>query len=675
MVQFNFLRTSFFLIGCVCVSSVQAFQDPYLWLENANGADTRDWLLQQRAEFEKYQQSNPHVQEIKTTLQRLDDCDFPKSFVRMGENYFLHRENALYIQEGLEGEPQLLIDVDNIGGDTFFTLSGYVPSPNGQFIAYGLSENGSDWTTWNILDVASKQNHSESTGKSKFSTVCWSSDSLGFYYSCFDDQSIHGVYYHRLGEAQEQDQLIYRDLNNKSHFYIPRLSSDHRYLLIDIITGSMAPNAFLCLDLEHMDVPPMHLIPFDGGTHWFVCNRGSQFYFTTTKDTTKDASCRKLIVVGRENPSIRQDVISEKACVLADVFPLGDYFLISYEEAGCSQLSLFDQNGKEVRNVPLPDKGVVKFWHGRPDSHGTRGFLEGPVLFSFSNFVRPETLYRFDLNATEPSVFRKSKIEVDSNDYSIRQLFYPSKDGTKIPLFIAHKKDLVMDGNTPTLLYGYGGFSMSNLPIYDPMKMAWVQRGGILASASIRGGGEYGTQWHLAGVKEKKQSSIDDLLAAAEWLIENKYTHPKKLALYGFSNSAMLAGACANQRPELFGAVVAKGGVYDMIRYPLFSLGRFWVLEYGNPDESSELDFIKKYSPYHNVMPGTHYPAMLIMVSDMDTRVAPLHSYKYAAALQDAQAGDRKILVRVKHKAGHFTNDIDDDVDVLAFIAEELGKQ
>ncbi|HXX06200.1 MAG TPA: prolyl oligopeptidase family serine peptidase, partial [Candidatus Bathyarchaeia archaeon] len=639
----------------------------YLWLENSNSADTQDWLVEQKARFERYRLSNPYTQEIKMTLQDLDDRDLPKNFVRIGEKYLFHQKNALYIQNGLEKEAQLLLDFDDIKGDSSFTLVGYVPSPNGQLVAYGLSENGSDWTTWNILDIASKQRHSEPTGKTKFSTVCWSSDSLGFYYSCFDDQSIHGVYYHRLGNTQDQDQLIYQDLNNKNYFYIPRISSDRRYLLIDIITGSMAPNSFLCLDLEHLG-SSLNLIPFDGSTYWFICNRGSKFYFTTTKD----ASYRKLIVVDVEDPTSRQDIISEKNCLLADVVSIDNYFLVSYEEAACSKLSLFDHDGKEVRKVPLPDIGVVRFWHGHPDSHGTRDFLEGPVLFSFSNFIRPYTLYRFDLSVGEPIVSRKSQIEVDSDDYSIRQIFYSSKDGTKIPLFIAHKKDLVIDGNTPTMLYGYGAFSQPNLPVYNYMKMAWLQRGGILASASIRGGGEYGTKWHLAGVKEKKQNSIDDLLAAADWLIGNKYTSPNKLVLYGFSNSAMLTAACANQRPEMFGAIVVIGGIYDMIRYPLFSLGRFWVLEYGNPDDPTELDFIKKYSPYHNINPGIHYPSMLIMVSDMDTRVVPLHSYKYAAALQKTQAGEGEILLRVKHKAGHFADDIEDAVDMLAFIMKEL---
>jgi len=670
MLRLKLLNIFLFLLSCLCVSHVQAFNDPHLWLENPNLVETKEWLAEQKTRFEKYQQSNFYTQKIKATLQNLEDCDFPKSFVRMGGKYLRHQKNALYIQNELEDAPQLLLDMDKMSEDSSFTLVSYVPSPNNQLIAYGLSENGSDWTTWNILDVASRQSHLESTGKTKFSTVCWSPDSLGFYYSCFDDQSIHGVYYHRLGTNLDQDQLIYQDLNHQNYFYLPRISSDDRYLLIDIITGSMAPNSFLCFDLEHLDSPIVNLIPFDEGTYWFVCNRGSKFYFTTTKD----ASCRKLVMVDLQDPSIKQEIIAETTSLLADVFPIGNDFLVSYQDAAFSKLLLFDCDGKEMRKVPLPDIGVVRFWHGHPDSNGTRGFLEGPVLFSFSNFVQPHTLYRFDVGVNHPSVFIKSKIEVNSDDYSIRQIFYPSKDGTTIPLVIAHKKDLVIDGTTPTLLYGYGGFSMSNLPAYSSMKMAWLQQGGIFASASIRGGGEYGAKWHLEGVKEKKQNSIDDLLAAAEWLFENQYTNPKKLALYGFSNGAMLAGACANQSPETFGAIVAIGGVYDMIRYPLFSLGRFWLQEYGDPSDAKELNFIKKYSPYHNIKLGTHYPPMLMMVSDKDARVAPLHSYKYAAALQNAQSGEGKVLLRLQHKAGHFADDIDDTAEALAFIIKALEK-
>ncbi|HEY2811717.1 MAG TPA: prolyl oligopeptidase family serine peptidase [Rhabdochlamydiaceae bacterium] len=658
-------RVALFLVSCVCFA-----QDHYLWLEDEQGADTQDWLAQQRAKFEEYQQSNPYIQEIKTSLQNLSDADLPKNYVRMGENYLLQKKNALYVQNGLEGEPQLLLEVDKMCGDSSFGLAGFVPSPDGRLVAYGLSENGSDWTRWNVVDVASGQSHAESTGKSKFSTMCWLPDSLGFYYSCFDAQSIHGVYYHRLGDTQEQDELIYCDLNNPSYFYIPRISSDRRYLLIDIITGSMAPNSFLYLDLEQKDVPIRNLIPFDGGTYWFVCNRGSKFYFKTNKD----ASCRKLIVLDIDT-STRQDIIPEKAALLAAVFPIGNSFLISYLEDVWSQLALFDCAGQEIRKIPLLDKGYVNFWHGPPDSHGTRDFQEAdPVLFSFSNFVRPDTLYQFTLGAKEPVVYRKSKVEVDSNDYSIRQIFYPVKDGTKVPMFIVHKKDLVIDGNIPTLLYGYGGFSLSSIPAYNRTRMAWLQKGGIVACANIRGGGEYGSRWHLAGVKEKKQNTIDDLATAAEWLMENGYTNPKKLALYGFSQGAMVAAACANQRPELFGAVVATGGVYDMIRYPLFSLGRFWLLEFGNPDNPTELEFIKKYSPYHNIKSAMRYPSILVATSDMDTRVLPLHSYKYVAALQEAQAGKGEILLRVKHKAGHFAyEDIDHAADMLAFFMKELG--
>jgi prolyl oligopeptidase len=644
----------------------EAYNDRYLWLEDSSSCETKNWLAKQQLKFDSYQQANRYVEKVKATLEDLEESDFPKSYVRIGDKYLLHQKNALYLQNGLEDEPQLLLDIE-----TSFSLVAYVPSPNGELVAYGLSENGSDWTTWHVLDVATATKRLESTGKTKFSTVCWSSDSCGFYYSCFDESDIHGVYYHHLGNAHEQDRLIYRDLEHKSYFYIPRLSSDHRYLMIDIITGSMAPNSFLCLDLEHVESPLINLIPFDGGTHWFVCNRGSKFYFITTTE----APCRKLIALDIQNPTLRHEILPDQSAWLGEVFPIKSYFLVSYLEDGSSRLALYDDEGEEIREIPLPDIGVVKFLHGHPDSHGTRDFVKpGPVLFSFSNFVRPPTLYRFDFHKDEPSIFKKSQIEIDPEDYSVHRIFYPSKDGTRVPLFIVHKKDLELDGKTPTLLYGYGGFCLPNLPIYNQTRMAWLKQGGIIASACIRGGGEYGTKWHLAGVKEKQQNSIDDLIAAAEWLIENQYTTAKKLSLYGFSNSAMLAGACINQRPELFGAVAMVGGVYDMIRYPLFSLGRFWIQEYGNPDEPAELEFIKRYSPYHNVKQERNYPPLLIMTSDMDTRVAPLHSYKYAAALQEAQSGEGKILLRVKHQSGHFADDIDDSADMLAFLMAELQK-
>jgi prolyl oligopeptidase len=661
MTWLSFLSASFFLMGSICFSSIQ---DPYLYLEDGNDVRTKQWLAEQKERVEKYQQSLTDVEPIKAMLERLEDRDFPKSFVRMGDQYLLHQRNALYIQAGLEAEPELLIDLDKEGAAC--TLVGYVPSPNGQKVAYGISENGSDWTSWYLLDINLKQSCLETTGKTKFSSICWSVDSLGFYYSCFDDQAVHGVYYHRVGTTQ--DTLIYQDLEHKSYFYIPRISSDRRYLLIDRITGSMAPNSILCLDLEHLDAPLTELIPFDGGTYWFVCNRGSKFYFTTTKD----AAFRKLIVVDLKNPSLSQEIIAEKNALLADVFPLANHFLVCYEQDAYSQLFLFDYEGRQMRTIPLPDKGVVKFWHGYPDSHGTRILSNSaPVLFSFSNFITPPTLYKFDLDRDEASIFRESRVEVNTDDYSIRQIFYPSKDGTKIPLFLVHKKDLVSDAKTPTLLQAYGGFSASQLPLWDPLKMAWLKSGGMIASASVRGGGEYGTKWHLAGVKEKKQNSIDDLLAAAEWLMQNHYTNPSGLALYGFSNGALLAGACANQRPELFGAIVANVGVYDMLRYPRFSLGRFWKQEYGDPDEPLEFEFIKKYSPYHNVRVDARYPSMLIMTSDLDTRVAPWHSYKYAAALQEAQGG--KILLCVKSNAGHFTRSSTDSATLLAFIMKELG--
>ncbi len=648
--------------------------DPYRWLENSQDPRTQEWLEVQKNRFESYIEANPSRDQIKADLKKFlkfTSYSFPK---HLGDEYLFRKiepsqdQAVLYIQKGLDGTPRVLIDPNELSVNYPVSLTHWVPSPDCTLLAYGLSENGSDWTTWKVLDIATGEDRSDHLEKIKFSGVVWTPDSNGFYYCQYGRKGAHSIYYHALGTSQESDKLIYDDPQNESMTYDLGLTSDGRYLGVSAHSGTSSPNSIFYFDLAADELKPTEIIPSDGSRYHFVSSRGSKFYF----ESNKNAPLWKLIEVDiSQTPCSFQDIIPEGPFHLESVIAVGEYFVTCTLENVSNRIHIYDTSGNWLKDVPLPGLGVAGIY----TDHDTAA--ETKFYFSFNNLVQPRTLYRYTISNDSLELYKQPELPFDPKDYTIRQITYASKDGTQVPMHIVHRKDLEIDGNSQVLLTGYGGYGIIEYPSYRASAMAWVQRGGIFALAHIRGGGELGDAWHQAARGSKRQNGFDDFIAAAEWLIAQGYTKPSKLAITGASNGGLLVAVCSNQRPDLFGAVVVKVGVLDMLRFHLFTAGRFWVYEYGNPNNPNDFAYLRTYSPYHNIQSGVQYPPTLIMTGDHDDRVVPLHSYKYTAALQEAQGGNGSILLRVEKNAGHgqgkpMSKVIEEIVDTYAFLYQEL---
>ena len=666
------LRFLFLCITMITSLSAIVSNNPYEWLENSESVQVQDWVTQQRALFNDYMVDKTVKDDIKNELKNLTNLDTYSIPRKIGAHYFFtskkssEKQSKLYVQSELHAIPQLIFDPDSL--HTNASIENYIVSPNGNYLACGTSENGSDWLTYRVIDMSSKLNLADQVEKIKFSPIVWSVDSQGFYYSRFDSETLHSVHYHALGSAQSEDRLIYRDLSDGSVGYTPFISKDNRYLIIDAFNGSSGPNSISLLDLESVDSMPTKIISCDGANYWFVCSKGTKFYFLTNKD----ADFVKVIYVDIDDKEYtKKDFIREGKFLLESIVPIGDYFCVVTSENVANKLALFDNQGNFVEYIPLPSTGRVSL------SRITQNSIEtgNEIFFSFTNFFQPQTIYHYQVGSAAPKVFKDSTLAIDSSQLEIEQVFYPSKDGTKVPMFIAHKKGIKLDGSNQTLLTGYGAYGINNYPVFNASYMLWLDRGGVLALANIRGGGEYGKSWHKGAMRENKQNSFDDFIAAAEWLIKNKYTKPTHLAAIGMSSGGLLVAASANQRPDLFKAIVVEAGLLDMLRFHLFTVGRFWITEHGNPDDPNDSVYLSKYSPCHNIGKAAKYPSVLVTASEHDDRVVPSHSYKYVAALQNAHK-ESNILLRLSANLGHdsskSTEWINERADVLTFIYQEL---
>lgn len=656
---------------CVVAQEVPDVHDTYLWLEDATSRETKEWIQAQKTSFEKYAQLNPCREVVKESLKKCMDFDAYSIPVQCAGRYFFllqrasEEQSSLYVQEGLSGEPRLLIDMQELSkNEEVSSLAYYVPSPDGKLLAYALSENGSDWTRWHVLDITSGQKRLDTIEKTKFFNVTWTPDSQGFYYTRITDENLYAVYHHKLGTLQSADSLVYVNQADPEIYPSTFLSSDNRYLMIHEAKGCAFSNGVLYMDLEDENPVIKTMIRNDGSAPTFISNCGPIFYFLTNKD----APLGKVVGIDIEN-RIEETVIGEGSAPIKQVTFVNGHFLVSSLQDAASRLSLFDRQGVWMRDLPLPGIGTVTLQETRKE--------EKELFFTFASFFEPHAVYRYTLAKSRPEIFKKSSLKFDSDEYSARQIFYTSRDGTKVPMFILHKKDLTLDSNQKTLLYAYGGFGISLTPHYSALHMAWLEHGGVVALANIRGGGEYGEAWHAAGVGKNRQKCFDDFIAAAEWLINNGYTQPSKLAIRGVSNGGLLVAVCLNQRPELFGAALVQVGVLDMLRFPLFTGGRFWVSEYGYPSDPQDFKVLRSYSPYHNVRTGALYPPTLVTVGEFDDRVVPLHSYKYTAAMQEACGEKGCILLRICGKAGHGAGKatsqfIEEGTDLLSFLQKEL---
>lgn len=662
-----------------------AVADPYRWLEDLDSPETQAWVEAQNKVTFSHLETLPSREQFRQRLTKLWNHERFGLPAKRGGRYFytrnsgLENQNAVFVVDGLAGQPRLLIDPNKLSTDGTVALSNWVVSDNGKLFAYALSQAGSDWNEWKVLEVDTGKELADHLQWVKFSGISWTPDNLGFFYSRYDEPKsgekftganyFQKLYYHRLGDPQAQDKLIYERQDQKEWGFGGEVTEDGRYLLISVWRGTERKNQVFYKDLHAPDSPVVELIAGFDAEYSFVGSQGPVFYVLTDQD----APLRRLIAIDTTKPQrdAWQPIIPEGKDVLQGVSLIGQHFIAQYLRDACSAVQVFDLSGKHLRNVDLPALGSAGGFGGRHDTAET--------FYTFTNYTTPGTIYRYDVTTGQSTVFRTPQVDFDPANFEARQVFFPSRDGTRIPMMIVSKKGVKLDGTNPTILYGYGGFDVSQRPGFATSTVAWVEAGGIYAVANLRGGGEYGRAWHEAGMLDKKQNVFDDFLAAAQWLIDNKYTSPRHLAIRGGSNGGLLVGAAMTQRPDLFGAAVPAVGVMDMLRFHKFTIGWAWVNEYGSADDPAQFKTLLAYSPLHNLKPGTKYPPTLITTGDHDDRVVPGHSYKFAAALQAAHAGDAPVLIRIETRAGHgagkpTTKLIEEAADVLAFLKATIGK-
>ena len=663
--------------------------DPYRWLEDVDSPATKAWVeAQNRVTFD-YLSGIPERGPLKERLTKLwNYAKFGTPFKEGGklfwtENTGLQNQFVLFVQDNPKAKQRVLIDPNTMSTDGTVALSGLSVSPNGKYIAYATSASGSDWQQIQVRDIGTLKDLPDTTMWVKFSGIEWTEDSKGFFYSRFPEpkdgnkyisvSKNQKLYYHRIGTPQSEDVLIYEDPAHPEWRVDAEVSEDGQYLMLYIIHGTDERNDLYVMDMRNpkkptIDAPLMRIFDRFDATYDYIDNVGNRFFFRTTNGAPKGRVISLNLNFPRE--SAWRTVIPENKDALIDASAFGNRIVARYLQDARGSIRIFSRAGGMVGEVPLPGIGAVG---------GVNGKKGDPELYySFTSFLYPTTIFKYNLATKSNTVHRAPKVAFDVDKYETKQVFYASKDGTRIPMFITMRKGTVLDGNNPTLLYAYGGFNISMQPSFNVRNLVWLEMGGIYAMPNLRGGGEYGEEWHKAGMFEKKQNVFDDYIAAAEYLIREKYTSPSKLAISGGSNGGLLVGAVLNQRPELFGVALPAVGVMDMLRYHRFTIGHAWAAEYGSADSAQYFPVLYKYSPLHNIKPGTSYPATLVTTADHDDRVVPGHSFKYAAALQAAQAGPAPILIRIETKSGHgagrpTSKVIEEAADVLAFTMKNLG--
>jgi len=633
--------------------------DPYRWLEDPDSDETKAWVEAQNKVTFGYLEDIPQRETLKQRITQLWNYEKYGIPYKEGNRYFyfkndgLQNQSVLYTLTSLDEEPRLLIDPNTLSEDGTIALSGIAISDDGNRMAYGLSTSGSDWQEWKVRDVETGDDLSDHLKWVKFSGASWTIDNQGFFYSRYDEPNdatkledinyYHKLYYHKLGTDQSDDLLIYHRPDQKEWMFNGSVTEDGHYLIIYVSQGTDPKNLVFYKDLQTPDSPIVELISEFEANFSLIDNDGSIFWVQTDLDAPRG----RVIAIDSHNPGREnwQEIIPQAEETLEDVGVLNNQFVADYLKDARSSIKIFDLNGAFVREVELPGIGSAGGFGGKR--------YDTETFYVFTSFTTPATIYRYDMVTGERSLFRQPTVDFDPTQYETRQVFYRSKDGTQVPMFITHKKGLTLDGNNPTYLYGYGGFNVSLTPSFSISNLVWMEMGGVYAIPNLRGGGEYGEDWHQAGIKLNKQNVFDDFIAAAEWLIENYYTRPQKLAIGGGSNGGLLVGACMTQRPDLFRAALPSVGVLDMLRFHKFTIGWAWCSDFGSPENPDEFKALYAYSPLHNLKPGTAYPATLITTADHDDRVVPAHSFKFAAALQAAHAGDNPVLIRIETKAGH----------------------
>ncbi|PKD21572.1 prolyl endopeptidase [Salegentibacter salinarum] len=657
-------------------------KDPYRWLEDDRSEETEDWVKAQNEVTFDYLNSIPYKKELEERLSEIWNYEkIGAPFVEGDYTYFykndgLQNQYVVYRKKGDDAETEVFLDPNNFSEDGTTSLAGLSFSKDGSKAAYAISESGSDWRKIIIIDAQNKERVEDTLQNVKFSGISWQGDE-GFYYSSYEkpegselsaktDQ--HRLFYHKLGTPQSEDKVIFGDSEEQKHRYVGgSVSEDDRFLFISARNSTSGGKLFM-MDLSKNNPELVTILDHEDTDTGVIENDGSKLFIVTNMD----APNRKIVTVDAANPSPEnwEDFIPETENVLSPSTG-GGYFFAEYMVDAVSEVKQYDYNGELVREVELP--GI-----GSAGGFGTKKENE-ELYYSFTNYVTPGTIYKYNIEEGTSEVYNKPNIKFNPDDYESKQVFYTSKDGTKVPMIITHKKGLELNGKNPTMLYGYGGFNISLTPSFSTANAIWMEQGGIYAVPNLRGGGEYGKEWHDAGIKLKKQNVFDDFIAAAEYLIEENYTSSDYLAIRGGSNGGLLVGATMTQRPDLMKVALPAVGVMDMLRYHTFTAGAGWAYDYGTAEDSEKMfNYLLEYSPVHNLEEGTEYPATLVTTGDHDDRVVPAHSFKFAAELQDKQTGDNPALIRIETKAGHGAGKptkmiIEEYADIFGFTLYNMG--
>ena len=658
--------------------------DPYSWLENDTAKDVQDWVKAENEVTQNYLEQIPFREKIKARLTEI--WNFPKysSPFKEGEWYYffkndgLQNQSVLYRQKGLEAEPEVFIDPNKLSEDGTTSLASFTFSKDHQYCAVGIAKSGSDWNELFVMNVATKEKMKDAIHWVKFSGATWYKN--GFYYSRYDEpvagkefsnqNEYMKIYYHKLGDDQSKDEKVFEDKAHPLRYFNAGVTEDEHFLYINVSEGTSG-SEILIKDLTKNEKAFKVLFKGFENNYNVIDNIGDKILALTDKDAPR----YRLVEVDMNKTDVTnwKDIIPQSEDLLESASTCGGKLFAVYLKDASSRMFHYDLTGANKKEIVLPGIGTASGIGGRKDDH--------EAFYSFASFTNPGEIYHYNIETGEAKIFRKSEMKFNVDEFETKQVFYPSKDGTKIPMFIIHKKGIKMDGNNPTLLYGYGGFNIPLTPSFSISRIMFLENGGVYAIANLRGGGEYGEDWHKAGMLEKKQNVFDDFIAASEYLIKEKYTSSEKLAINGGSNGGLLIGACMTQRPELFKVAIPAVGVLDMLKYHKFTIGWGWAVEYGSSDDKKQFEYLMKYSPLHNLKEGVNYPATLVMTADHDDRVVPAHSFKFAATLQAKQQKDgNPVLIRIDSKAGHgagkpTTKLIEDVTDMWSFILWNVGAE
>ncbi len=652
-------------------------KDPFRWLENDTAPEVKAWVESQNDVTFGYLNQIPFRSKIKDRLTEIFNYPRYSSPFRVGEYYFFSKNDGLqnqaviYYQKGLEGKPEVFLDPNTMSQDGTAAVSLLGASKDGKYMAYSTNMAGSDWQVINVMEIASKTKLQDELKWVKFSGAAWKND--GFYYSRYDEPAkgkelsgkneFHKVYYHKLGTSQSADKLVYSDAKFPLRYYGAETTEDERFLIISVSQGTDGTELY-CQDLTKGQKDFTLIFKgFDDNAN-VINNVGDKLMV----QTDRNAPNQKIMMIDPAKPTESDWVtlIPEQPDLLQGAGTAGGKLFVSYLKDVTTKTFQYSFDGKKETEITFPTLGTASGFGGKVD--------DKVIFYSFTSFVYPPTIYKYDIASGKSELFRSSEVKFAPDDYETKQVFYTSKDGTKVPMFIVHKKGIKLDGNNPTLLYGYGGFNISLTPSFSASRLILLENGGVYAVANLRGGGEYGEKWHEGGKLDKKQNVFDDCIAAAEYLINQKYTSPSKLGLEGRSNGGLLVGAVINQRPDLFKVAFPGVGVMDMLRFHKFTVGWGWVVEYGSSDSTSQFPNLLKYSPLHNIKSDVEYPAVMVTTADHDDRVVPAHSFKYIAQLQVSRKNNKNpLLIRIDVKAGHgagkpISKTIEEQADLWSFM-------